>query len=397
MTPSRCATSRHSKPLLTEATARPLRLDIKCEDCPGCGSCQAVVRLRNCPDRLLGVPGHWDVVSCEDCGFTYTSPRSETDLLQFIRPAITSTSMTRPIDSDGFAIVAAMTPCSIRFGVDWVVKPFGSRRFLDVGAAPAICSIALAATDGSARASTSVPQRNGRPPGRAGGDGRVATLTTFKSDQRFALISMQHVLEHLPDPQESLARCRALLEPAGILVISVPSISSFEARVFKQRWIGLDLPRHLTHFTPATLTTIVERTGFEVLRLRPAMFASSLSESLLLTLPGNSWFEAGTSRVNCLGISASVSYLSERASAQMMCRSGTENQSAPLVYVVVLNYNGRASAYCLFDSRDRLRKPLDPRIDNASLDGSADIAARAAWQPSGIRNLGWSGGATWHP
>lgn len=231
-------------------------------------------------------------MSCQQCGLTFTSPRvAESELLHFYPSNYHVYQRDAPIRANPFGALLrrlAMLPYTMRFGnPDWLVEPFGNRRFLDVGCGAGEllkrigesgwhCSGIDISPTAVAAARRALPTATVE----------VATLTTFKPDAPFALISLQHVLEHLPDPLESLVRCRTLLQPGGLLVVGVPNIESVEARLFGRRWIGLDIPRHLTHFTPATLTRLVERSGFEVLRLRPAMFASSLSESLALSLPG---------------------------------------------------------------------------------------------------------------
>ena len=251
-----------------------------------------VPRLDRCRDRLLGVPGEWDVMSCQQCGLTFTSPRvAESELLHFYPSNYHVYQRDAPIRANAVGALLrrlAMVPYTMRFGnPDWRVEPFGNRRFLDVGcgAGELLKRIGEAGwhCSGIDISPTAVAAARRTVPTAAV---EVGTLTTFKADSPFSLISLQHVLEHLPEPRESLERCRALLEPGGLLVVGVPNIDSVEARVFGRGWIGLDIPRHLTHFTPSTLTRFVERSGFEVLRLRPAMFASSLSESLALSLPG---------------------------------------------------------------------------------------------------------------
>ncbi|MBI4912072.1 MAG: class I SAM-dependent methyltransferase [Acidobacteria bacterium] len=77
-----------------------------------------------------------------------------------------------------------------------------------------------------------------------------------------------HVLEHLPQPRKALEGFRRLLRPGGVLMISVPNFGSLEARRTGAGWFHLDVPRHLVHFTPETLSALLSRAGFTVVRRR---------------------------------------------------------------------------------------------------------------------------------
>ncbi len=78
---------------------------------------------------------------------------------------------------------------------------------------------------------------------------------------------MWHVLEHLPDPAAAIARAAELLRPGGRLLVSVPNVDSLQARLGGERWFHLDLPRHLFHFGPRSLSAMVERAGLQVARI----------------------------------------------------------------------------------------------------------------------------------
>jgi hypothetical protein len=90
--------------------------------------------------------------------------------------------------------------------------------------------------------------------------------------------TLTDVLEHVHDPLNLLNEVRQRLG-GGRLTVSVPNIDCKSFRRFGAAWVGLDLPRHLTHFTPATLWRILERAGFRVTSLRtiprPAWATSS--------------------------------------------------------------------------------------------------------------------------
>ena len=100
------------------------------------------------------------------------------------------------------------------------------------------------------------------------GDVRLTEGDLLKTEfplSSFEVVTLWQVLEHLPRPVEVLKRIRALLKPGGILVIAVPNFDSVQARVFRSRWYHLEVPRHLYHFTPATLRKFLDAEGFDVL------------------------------------------------------------------------------------------------------------------------------------
>ena len=85
---------------------------------------------------------------------------------------------------------------------------------------------------------------------------------------RFDLVTAFHVLEHVPDPVAVVRRMLDWLAPDGLLVIEVPNAGGLGATLFGRSWSGLELPRHLSHFLPATLTSTIERAGGEVAWIR---------------------------------------------------------------------------------------------------------------------------------
>jgi 2-polyprenyl-3-methyl-5-hydroxy-6-metoxy-1,4-benzoquinol methylase len=70
------------------------------------------------------------------------------------------------------------------------------------------------------------------------------------------VITCFDVLEHVFDPIVVLQRVAEWLKPGGLLYVLVPNIDSAEARVFKSYWHGLELPRHLFHFSPGSLRSL---------------------------------------------------------------------------------------------------------------------------------------------
>jgi SAM-dependent methyltransferase len=96
----------------------------------------------------------------------------------------------------------------------------------------------------------------------------VGDLEALGAAPTFDLIIMHHVLEHLANPQQILQQCAERLKEGGTLIICVPNRGSWQFRVSSAKWFHLDVPRHLTHFTPACLGRICEHVGLQVKSVR---------------------------------------------------------------------------------------------------------------------------------
>lgn len=84
-------------------------------------------------------------------------------------------------------------------------------------------------------------------------------------NQGFDVVTINHVLEHLENPQATLQEIGRILAPDGLLVIGVPNIGSIMAGLKGARWASLRPDEHIWHFTPATLRRLVQQSGFEEL------------------------------------------------------------------------------------------------------------------------------------
>jgi len=96
-----------------------------------------------------------------------------------------------------------------------------------------------------------------------------ADLLDMKFDGgSFDVITLWQVLEHLSDPKKYLAEINRLLKEDGILVVSVPNIGSMQAKFGANKWFHLDVPRHIWHFTPETVSELLRRAGFRVKEIK---------------------------------------------------------------------------------------------------------------------------------
>lgn len=83
----------------------------------------------------------------------------------------------------------------------------------------------------------------------------------------YAIITLNHVIEHLVDPIEVLARLGTMLRPGGRIIIRTPNARSALSRVFKDAWRGWETPRHLHVFTLAAFERVADDPELSSLRL----------------------------------------------------------------------------------------------------------------------------------
>src|SRR3954471_2345067 len=93
-------------------------------------------------------------------------------------------------------------------------------------------------------------------------------------DESFDVISMWHVLEHVPDLKGRIEDLKRLLKPNGLILIAVPNCDSHDAKLYKEFWAAYDVPRHLYHFTPIDIGQLAKQYDMKVSLVLPMIFDS---------------------------------------------------------------------------------------------------------------------------
>ena len=96
----------------------------------------------------------------------------------------------------------------------------------------------------------------------------------YPSGKKFGIISLWHVLEHLPDPNDEFKKIRAMLSDSGTIFIAVPNFNSYDAKYYKEFWAGYDVPRHLWHFSRKAIFDLCSNHQMEVVETKPMIFDS---------------------------------------------------------------------------------------------------------------------------
>jgi 2-polyprenyl-3-methyl-5-hydroxy-6-metoxy-1,4-benzoquinol methylase len=247
----------------TDPSAPPPAVQWEEPQCPLCNSTCASLLLE-APDTSAGGAGMWfPVAQCQDCGLCYTSPRpSENCIGQFY--------------AEGYAPHARANdyrPRKRRRLWRWKRRHdalenrpiHGLGRLLDFGCGNGsflermrVRGWIVTGIDASAE----LVQQLRTQRGLSVVAGSLPHPELGEGD--FDVITMRHSLEHVHRPLEVLRAAYRLLAPGGQLIVSAPNIDSLPFKWFGKHWWGLDLPRHLTHFTPDTLQLMLARAGFDV-------------------------------------------------------------------------------------------------------------------------------------
>ncbi|MBA4188806.1 MAG: hypothetical protein C0467_12475 [Planctomycetaceae bacterium] len=245
--------------------------------CPLCGRDEADLLMEaSDPTPTEGDGRRFAVVSCRRCSLAYTNPRPSPDTIgNFYPPNYApheaKTERGGPLPSRFWSRVAGH-PCPERRGLLPLPKP---GRLLDFGCGGGSYLTRMAELGWRVTGLDCSPDAVRTVREKLGHEAIFGTLPNPElAPGSFEAITLWQALEHVHQPVQVLRDAYRLLVPGGCLVVAVPNFESLTRSWFGEHWFGLDVPRHLTHFTPATLTASVQAAGFRLKSLRGLIHAS---------------------------------------------------------------------------------------------------------------------------
>lgn len=233
-----------------------------------CNFCQnkAYETIYTLKDFQLGLDGTFTLVRCTKCGLLYLNPQPTLDSLMNYYPdcydSYTKKKTSSIVNTFGYTLKYYLITRYVKGG-----------KLLDVGF-------------GNGNFLKRMEQREGwdlygiepvtYPYNLSKRYLKKSTLynctlidTNFENDY-FDVITLWDVLEHVPNPLESLIESYRILKPGGYIFIQTPNPISWEAKLFGPFWRGLEAPRHLFLFVPAVLVNKLTDIGFIVLKVKGA-------------------------------------------------------------------------------------------------------------------------------
>jgi SAM-dependent methyltransferase len=222
------------------------------ERCPFCGQLSAKVWLQ-APDRFHGRRERYTLVRCPTCSLVWLSDPP--------KPAEMHLHYTNAYDGL-ISAAGERSPGRWRHRNAALAPHKQSGALLDLGCSSGSFLQTLRGKDWDLYGIEMSAESARRAEARSGAKIFVGDILDAQfSPEFFDVITCFDVFEHLYEPQRVMSRVSEWLKPGGIFYVLVPNIDSAEARVFGTYWHGLELPRHLFHYSPASLKFLAQSAG----------------------------------------------------------------------------------------------------------------------------------------
>ena len=101
----------------------------------------------------------------------------------------------------------------------------------------------------------------------------VENVSELESNS-FDVITMWHVLEHVPDVENQIIELKRLIKSNGTIIIAVPNFKSYDAKHYKEFWAAFDIPIHLWHFSKTAIQKLFAVQNLELQKVLPMKFDS---------------------------------------------------------------------------------------------------------------------------
>lgn len=249
------------------------------EQCPICGKTEFknfIVVTDNAVSKESFV-----IVECENCSFKFTNPRPDTQSIgQYYESEeyISHSNTKAGIINRAYHVVRSITTKQKVELINRCAPAKGS--IMDYGCGTGVFLAACKKDGWEVRGIE--PNTKAREAASAETGEIIAEGLQDVQGEKFEVITLWHVLEHIHNLNETMSQLLESLQEDGTLIIAVPNADSHDAKEYKENWAAYDVPRHLYHFTQATMKRFLKKHRMKLEEVLPmkfdAYYVSMLSE-----------------------------------------------------------------------------------------------------------------------
>jgi 2-polyprenyl-3-methyl-5-hydroxy-6-metoxy-1,4-benzoquinol methylase len=261
--------------------------------CPVCAETQFSPYIA-ATDYLVS-KAEFNIVQCDACQFRFTNPRPTAETIGAFYES--ADYVSHHDDGHGPMYVAYRTVRSVALKqkVSLITKLNGGQgRLLDVGCGTGAFLAQAAHTGWQVTGVEPDPDAAKRANERTNA-AILPDVFALPNNTRADVITFWHVLEHVHRLNETIERVAELLNPGGKILIAVPNLDSLDAKQFGRFWAAYDLPRHLYHFTPDTITKLFAKHNFSLEHQQGMVF-----DSFYISLISNRYKTGGSQPISSL-------------------------------------------------------------------------------------------------
>lgn len=244
----------------------------KYDSCPICNS-TSFEKAMDCKDYTVS-KDKFTIVSCKKCNFHFTNPiPSEDEIGKYYESEeyISHSNTSKGIVNTLYQSIRNIT---LKQKLKLVKSLTNGKKILDIGSGTGeflkVCKEEGFEVEGIE------PSENARQFAINNYKLNIHTEGRLKEydEEKFDLISMWHVLEHVYHLEERVNEIKKILKKSGVLIVAVPNHNSYDASYYKEYWAAYDVPRHLYHFTEKDIKNLFENKGFKLEKTLPMKFDS---------------------------------------------------------------------------------------------------------------------------
>ena len=254
---------------------------IEIHSCPVCHGTNFVPFIA-CNDNTVSHET-FQIVQCVSCSLSFTNPRPADEELAKYYASSTYISHQQRAQSFIDKIYLFVRHFTLRWKLKLIQNNtlLAGKNLLDFGCGTGEF-IRVAKSNGWQTTGVE-PSQNARDAALPEVSSDISpSLDAISANTRFDVITLWHVLEHVPDLNSTIQQLKSRCAEHGTIFIAVPNHSSYDGNHYKENWAGYDVPRHLWHFNRHAMKTLIEKNSMVIQKIIPmrldAYYVSMLSE-----------------------------------------------------------------------------------------------------------------------